>query len=202
MATNGARRDAVPSFRTTVSWRPSPKSNPPTMPAPRPKQRARCVANLERHRCCLASSSCSWVPLCFWKTSRGTSAIRGNLSERADGRSHAGCWPDFDTVDVGSSSGVCRGFAERSLQRGQSLLEAGKRSLPDFLLLAGKKYRVIPPPIHAHFLGFVNGADDQPDLNREQFDINQFHPEIAGDNDSFVENALEDVRQCGRLDRM
>src|SRR6266478_3236336 len=34
MATNGARRDAVLSFRTTESWRPSPRLSQPTMPAP------------------------------------------------------------------------------------------------------------------------------------------------------------------------
>src|SRR5260370_17462825 len=91
----------------------------------------------------------------------------------------AGFQPDFDTVDVGSSTGACRGFAERSFQRGQSLLEAGKRSLRDFLLLVGTEYRVIHPPIHAHFLGLVNGADVQTNLNRAPSHINPLSPDLA-----------------------
>jgi hypothetical protein len=110
--------------------------------------------------------------------------------------------PDFDTLDIGSSTGVCRGFAEGSFQRSQSLFQAGKRGRRDLGVLVLTKYRVIYPPIHAHLFGFVNGADDQADLNGEQFDVNQLYPDIASDNDSLVQNALQDIRQGRRLNRM
>ena len=45
------------------------------------------------------------------------------------------------------------------------------------------KYRVVHPPIHPHFLGLVDRADDQTDLDGQEVDIHHFHSDIAGDDD-------------------
>jgi hypothetical protein len=58
------------------------------------------------------------------------------------------------------------------------------------------------PPIDSHFLGLVHGGDQQAYLDREKFDVDEFDPDISGDDDPFVEDAFEDIRERGALDRM
>ena len=54
------------------------------------------------------------------------------------------------------------------------------------------------PPVEADLLRLVDRADQQPDPNREQLDFRQRHLDVAGDDEAFVENAVENVDETGR----
>jgi hypothetical protein len=47
--------------------------------------------------------------------------------------------------------------------------------------------------------GFVDRCDQQPNFDREQFDFEQVHAEVPGDDDALVAHPLQDVGQVGRL---
>jgi hypothetical protein len=45
----------------------------------------------------------------------------------------------------------------------------------------------------------VDRCDQQPNFDREQFDLEQVHADVPGDDDALVTHPLEDVGQVGRL---
>jgi hypothetical protein len=45
----------------------------------------------------------------------------------------------------------------------------------------------------------TSGDDEEPDLDGEQLDVEQVHPDVARDDDALVEDAVEDVCQVGGL---
>src|SRR5205085_7302407 len=55
------------------------------------------------------------------------------------------------------------------------------------------------PPVDADGLGLVDRADDEAELDREQLDVRQRDLDVAGDDESFVEDLVEDVDQTLRL---
>src|SRR5436305_6118808 len=96
---------------------------------------------------------------------------------------------------------------------GSSVLIADLRELPlhaleqslqvlvlarDLLLRAGGKPRARRPPVDAHLLGAVDRAHEQPQLDRDQLDVQQVYLDVSRDHDALVEHTLEDVGQVGR----
>jgi len=55
------------------------------------------------------------------------------------------------------------------------------------------------PPVDPDLAGLVDRRDEQPDLDRQQLDVEQIHADVARDHDPLVENAFEDVGQVRRL---
>lgn len=49
------------------------------------------------------------------------------------------------------------------------------------------------PPVDADFLRFVHRRDQEPDLNCQQFDIEQVDLDIPGDHNAAVQDTLEDI---------
>jgi hypothetical protein len=82
-------------------------------------------------------------------------------------------------------------FCEGRLQPCHPFLDAGEGAGERFVIFSPAKYRIVYPPIHAHFLRFVDRADDQAELDRQELDIDHFHSDIACDDDSFVQDTLQ-----------
>ena len=53
--------------------------------------------------------------------------------------------------------------------------------------------RVALPPVDPHLARPVDGGDQQPQLDRQQLDVEQVDLDVAGDDDALVEHPLEDV---------
>src|SRR3954468_2729958 len=53
------------------------------------------------------------------------------------------------------------------------------------------------PPVETDLLGLVDLADQQADPDREEFDFRERDLDIAGDDEAFVENAVENVDEPG-----
>jgi hypothetical protein len=51
------------------------------------------------------------------------------------------------------------------------------------------------PPIQSDLLGFVDRADEKPDLNGEELDIGEVDLDVADNDEPFVEHTIEDVDQ-------
>jgi len=66
----------------------------------------------------------------------------------------------------------------------------------------GSQARVVPPPIQTDLLRFVDRANEEPDLNRQQLDVRQVDLDVAGDDEAFVQHAIEDVDQAMRPRRI
>src|SRR5437867_3667037 len=56
-----------------------------------------------------------------------------------------------------------------------------------------REVRVVLPPVETDLLRLVDGADDQADANREKFNLGERNFDVAGDGQSLVEHAVEDV---------
>src|SRR5262245_29679342 len=54
---------------------------------------------------------------------------------------------------------------------------------------------IVLPPVEANLLRLVDRTDHQPDADREQLDFSKRHLDVAGNHESFVQNAIEDVDQ-------
>src|SRR2546423_1157873 len=65
--------------------------------------------------------------------------------------------------------------------------------------VAAREERVVLPPVDSHLAGLVGRRDQQPDLDRQQLDIEQVDLDVARNHDSLVEDALEHVRELRRL---
>src|SRR5262249_7961585 len=62
---------------------------------------------------------------------------------------------------------------------------------PDFPVVpaparVGGQPRVVLPPVDADLTGGVEGGDDEPELDREELDIQQVDLDVARDHDPFV----------------
>jgi hypothetical protein len=55
--------------------------------------------------------------------------------------------------------------------------------------------RIVLPPIHPDLLGFIDGAHQQADSNREQLNIRQRDTHVARDYQSFIENPIQNIDQ-------
>src|SRR3954453_4755346 len=67
------------------------------------------------------------------------------------------------------------------------------------LLRGGVEHGIVAPPVDAHLLGLVHRHHQQPDLHREQLDLEQVHADVTGDDDPLVQDPLQDVGQPLRL---
>src|SRR5882672_1122883 len=54
------------------------------------------------------------------------------------------------------------------------------------------------PPVHADLLGLVDRADDEADADGEELDLGQGDTDVPRDEESLVEDAIEDVHEPGR----
>jgi hypothetical protein len=64
---------------------------------------------------------------------------------------------------------------------------------------------VVLPPVQTDLLGLVDRADDQANPDREELDLGQRDLDVARDDESLVEDPIEDVDQSaaapvGRLE--
>ena len=53
------------------------------------------------------------------------------------------------------------------------------------------------PPVHSDLLSFVDGADQQTNADRQQLDIREGDADVAGDDQPFIENAVQNIDQIG-----
>ena len=49
------------------------------------------------------------------------------------------------------------------------------------------------PPVDAYLFGLVHGGDQEANLDREKFDVNEFDLDVPGNDHPFVEDAFEDT---------
>ena len=59
--------------------------------------------------------------------------------------------------------------------------------------------RIHRPPVDADLASLVHGGDQEPDLNRQQFDVDEFDFDVADNDEPLVENPFEHVGQAGAL---
>jgi len=73
----------------------------------------------------------------------------------------------------------------------------------DFMRLnqIGGEMRVSAPPVHADFFCLVDRTDQQPDLDGQQFDIREVDFDIARDDKTLVEDAIQYVYKSLRTMR-
>src|SRR5690606_21308815 len=68
-----------------------------------------------------------------------------------------------------------------------------------------REVRIVPPPVQADLLGLVDRTDQKPDLDRQQFDVGQVDLDVTGDDESLVQDAIEDLHEtltAGRSDEV
>src|SRR5207244_5164410 len=63
----------------------------------------------------------------------------------------------------------------------------------------GREVMVVLPPVQPDLLGLVDRADDEADAHREELDLGERHLDVAGDDETLVENAVQHVHQAARL---
>jgi hypothetical protein len=51
------------------------------------------------------------------------------------------------------------------------------------------------PPVQADLFGFVHRADQQTDPDRQQLNIREGDADVTGDDQSFIEDAVQDIDQ-------
>ena len=85
----------------------------------------------------------------------------------------------------------------------ERLLDPHQAVAQDGVLLSqvpvtSRQPRVVLPPVDAQLLGGVRGRDQQPELDREQLDVEQVDLHVPGDHEALVENAFEYVSEALR----
>ena len=55
--------------------------------------------------------------------------------------------------------------------------------------------RIGLPPVEPDLLGFVDRADEETDLNREELDVGEVDLDVADDDKALVEHAIQNVDQ-------
>jgi hypothetical protein len=55
--------------------------------------------------------------------------------------------------------------------------------------------QVMPPPVQPDLFRFIDGAHEQPHLNREELDVREVDLDVASDDQPFVQNAVENLDQ-------
>ena len=56
---------------------------------------------------------------------------------------------------------------------------------------------VVLPPVEANCFRFVDGADHEPDPDRQELDFSERDLDVSGDHQSLVEDPIEDVYKPG-----
>jgi hypothetical protein len=60
-----------------------------------------------------------------------------------------------------------------------------------------REIRIELPPVQPDLFRFINGANQQPDADRQQFNIRQRHTYVSGDDQTLIEYSVKDVEQIG-----
>ena len=106
-----------------------------------------------------------------------------------------------------------RAPAERSSLRASLLRESFQRALDPIqsslqltrgertVRRARRQAWIAPPPVQSDLLGFVDRANKKPYLNREELDVRKVDLYVAGNDQSLVEDAVENVDQSVRSRR-
>src|ERR1041384_1903202 len=55
---------------------------------------------------------------------------------------------------------------------------------------ARRQIRVVAPPVQPDLLGFINRADEQPNLQRQQFDVGERDLDVAPDDQPLVKYSV------------
>src|SRR2546423_7227676 len=66
---------------------------------------------------------------------------------------------------------------------------------------ARRQVRVVAPPVQTDLLGLINRTDEQAYLKRQKLDVRQRDFDVARDNQTLVQNAVEHVNKSGRSRR-
>ena len=56
--------------------------------------------------------------------------------------------------------------------------------------------RVCPPPIESYLFGFIDRADKEANLDRKELDVGKIDFDVADDDKTLVEHAVEDVNEA------
>src|SRR4029079_6669563 len=90
------------------------------------------------------------------------------------------------------------GCCAHSLQLLLELRDA--RLQPRDLVARGvaRETRFVTPPVEPDLLGLVDRADQEPDTDREQLDVRERDADVAGDDQTLVEHAVEQVDERRR----
>src|SRR5690242_18837170 len=67
------------------------------------------------------------------------------------------------------------------------------------LVAARTQAGIVLPPVDTDLPRLVHGGHEQPDLDGEQFDVEEVHADVARDHDALVEDPLQDVGEAARL---
>src|SRR4030042_561581 len=101
-----------------------------------------------------------------------------------------------------SPSLLCPG-GQGGFDPGETFLEPVLRLRECLLVLGtGTESGVVHPPVHAHLLGLVDRTDDETDLDRQELDVDQVDPDIAGDHNPFVQDPFEKICQIRTFQRV
>src|SRR5688572_31445570 len=79
----------------------------------------------------------------------------------------------------------------------QSQLFTQLEVLLHHLLTAGRQMAVVLPPVEANGLRLVDRANHETDADGEQLDFRERHLDISRHDETFVQDAVEDVHQPG-----
>src|SRR6266545_2823598 len=87
-----------------------------------------------------------------------------------------------------------------SLELGDARLEARDVAGDDAVSLALAAERgLAPPPVEADLLRLVDRTHEQPDADREQFDVRERNAHVSGDDEPLVEDAVEEIDKGRRF---
>jgi len=87
-----------------------------------------------------------------------------------------------------------RGFPRRDVA---TIGRPGRRQVPALLRACSsyREIRVVLPPVQADLLGFVHRTNQQTDADGQQFHVRQRDTDVSGDDQTFVQDPIEDVDQ-------
>jgi len=54
----------------------------------------------------------------------------------------------------------------------------------------------VPPPVQSDLLGFVDGADEKTNLDGEKLDVGKIDLDVADNDETLVEHAVENIHQA------
>jgi hypothetical protein len=63
--------------------------------------------------------------------------------------------------------------------------------------LSRRQIPIVPPPVQSDLLGLVERAHQKPNPDGEKLYLSQRHADIPGNDEPFVEHAVEHVNQSG-----
>src|SRR5207244_1299790 len=96
----------------------------------------------------------------------------------------------FQPIDAGSQLPQLRLDLIRALRR---QLRTGRRTAEE---------RAAGPPVDAHLSRLVDRRDQEPDVDREELDLDETDADVAGNHETLVEDPLEEIGERGAVGRV